>query len=251
MAPMQKRSFWSSAYAVMAETIVIRERAKSALHSVDPQNMALKSPVAAVCISLFLSLALSSTSAKAEESPFVWSATGSPEDLGIRTGLALDLPGRPRFGSESNLRLSTGSQSGTVHPPLRLWGEVDVRKSDVAPASVGVRLDLVSGAARAALRQSRTITADGPAVVSLNRTFEAGRRSNGESAFLASQDLRLAFSDIDTIVTGGILMDNKAPFRAEIGLEKNLRPGIRLNATLSDLAHKPNARLNARFERQW
>ena len=44
--------------------------------------------------------------------------------------------------------------------------------------------------------------AEGPAVVSLNRTFEAGRRSNGESAFLARQDLRLAFSDIDTIVTG-------------------------------------------------
>lgn len=213
--------------------------------------MALKSPVAALCTSFFVSLALLPTAAKAEDGRFVWSATGSPDDLGIRTGVALDLPGRPRFGTESNLRLSSQTQSGTVRPPLRLWGEVDVRKSDVAPASIGVRLDLVSGAARAALRQARTITADGPAVVSLNRTLEAGRRSSGESAFLARQDLRLAFSDIDTVVTGGILMDNKAPFRAEIGLEKRLRPGIRLNATLSDLAHRPNARVNARFERQW
>jgi len=189
--------------------------------------------------------------AHAEEGPFVWDASGSAEDLGIRTGVALDMPGRPRLGAESVLRLSTPTDSGTVSPPVSLWGEVDVSKPRAGPISLGLTADLASRAARASLRQSRAVLDSEIATLSLSRALEAGRRSDGQQAFVARQDLRLAFNEIDTMVTGGIVMDNKAPFRAELGLEKRMFEGLSLKATLSDLAHAPAARLNARFERSW
>lgn len=165
--------------------------------------------------------------------------------------IALDMQGRPRFGAESNLRVATVDDSGTLNPPIRLWGELDVLPSDVAPTSIGVRLDLVSGAARAALRQSRTVIDDERVILSFDRTLEAGRRGDRESAFVARQDMHFAFAESDSALTGGIVMDNKAPFRAELGLEKRFYPGLSLRASLSDLAHEPAARINARFERQW
>ncbi|EKF56950.1 hypothetical protein QWE_24041 [Agrobacterium albertimagni AOL15] len=189
--------------------------------------------------------------AAAEDSAFLWAATGSPDDLGLRTGVALDMPGRPRLGAESNLRRATPTNSGTAHPPMRLWGEVDLRRAAANPASVGLTVDLVSGAARAALRQSRALMDEGPATLSLDRALEAGRRTDGDAVFIARQNLRLFFGGIDTTVTGGVVMDSAAPFHAEFAVEKRLQAGIKLRAVISDIAHEPAARVNARFERQW
>lgn len=213
--------------------------------------MVCKSPAAALRISLLISLALHPAAAFAGEGPVVWSISGSTSDLAIRSGLALDMPGRPRFGAESTLRISTRTDSGTAHPPLRLWGEVDVRKSEVAPTSLGLALNPSTGAARASLRQSRAVVDQGATTLSLHRALEVGRRAEGGSAFVARQDIRLVFTGIDVAATGGIVMDNKAPFRAEIGLEKRLPLGVSLKAVLLDLAHEPAARIDARFERRW
>jgi hypothetical protein len=46
-------------------------------------------------------------------------------------------------------------------------------------------------------------------------------------------------------------MDSAAPFHAEFAVEKRLQAGIKLRAVISDIAHEPAARVNARFERQW
>lgn len=189
--------------------------------------------------------------AAAEDSAFLWAATGSADDLGLRTGVALDMPGRPRLGAESNLRRATPTNSGTAHPPMRLWGEVDLRRAAANPASVGLTVDLISGAARAALRQSRALMDEGPATLSLDRAIEAGRRTDGDAVFTARQNLRLFFGGIDTTVTGGVVMDSAAPFHAEFAVEKRLQAGIKLRAVISDIAHEPAARVNARFERQW
>lgn len=213
--------------------------------------MAQKSYAAALRLALLISLALHPAFGAAQEGPLVWSATGSASDMAIRTGLALDMPGRPQFGAESTLRVSTRTDTGTIRPPLRLWGEVTVREGDVAPTSLGLALDPAAGAARAALRQSRAVMDHGLATLSLHRALEAGRRADGDAAFVVRQDVRLAFTGIDAAVTGGIVMDNRAPFRAELGLEKRLPLGVSLKAILSDLAHEPAARINARFERQW
>lgn len=204
----------------------------------------------ALHLSLLIALVLPA-SAPAEDGGFLWNPSGSAGDLSLRTGIALDVQGRPRLGAESNLRVATAVDPGTLKPPIRLWGEFDVLPSDVAPMSVGVRLDLVSGAARAALRQSRTVIDEERASLSFNRTLEMGRRGDGESVFVARQDMHFAFAEVDAAMTGGIVMDNKAPFRAELGLEKRLYPGLSLRASLSDLAHEPAARFKARFERQW
>jgi hypothetical protein len=217
----------------------------------DPQQMAQISPAAALSICLLNALALSPAEAFAGEGPVLWSASGSASNMAIRSGFALDMPGRPRFGAESTLRVSTRTDSGTVRPPLRLWGEVDIRRSDVSPTSLGLAIDPSNGAARAAIRQSRAILDQGPATLSLQRTLEAGRRTDGSAAFVARQDVRLAFAEFDAAVSGGVVMDNKAPFRAELGLEKRLALGVSLTAILSDLAHEPAARIDARFERKW
>lgn len=231
---------------VRFETTLIRQAAFDATASESPVMPHRRKALLAVIM-----CTLCPAVAGAEEGPFVWNANGSAEDLGIRTGVALDMPGRPRLGAESNLRLSTRADSGTVHPPVRLWGEIDVHKTQAGPTSLGLTVDLRGSAARASLRQSRAVLDSGVATFSLSRALEAGRRSDGQQAFVARQDLRLAFNEIDTMVTGGIVMDNKAPFRADLGLEKRIFEGFSLKATLSDLAHAPAARVNARFERSW
>ncbi len=217
----------------------------------DPQQMAQISPAAALSICLLSALALSPAEAFAGEGPVLWSASGSASNMAIRSGFALDLPGRPRFGTESTLRVSTRTDSGTVRPPLRLWGEVDVGMSEVAPSSLEFAIDPASGAALAALRQSRALVVEGPATLSLHRAIEAGRRTDGENALVARQDIRLAFTEINAMFTGGVVIDNKAPFQAELALEKRLPLGVSLQAILSDLAHEPAARIDARFERKW
>ena len=200
---------------------------------------------------MLIALSLWSSLASAEDSAFLWNATGSADDLGIRTGIALDMPGRPRLGAESNLRRATLTNSGTVDPPIRLWGEVDLCKTATGPASVGLTVDLVSGAARAAIRQSRVFVDEGETTLSLDRTLEAGRRNNGDAVFVARHKIRLFFSGINTAITGAVAMDSAAPFHAELAVEKRLRAGIRLRAAISDIALQPAARVNARFERRW
>jgi hypothetical protein len=248
MASMRVCCFSSDSCSVTFETILIRPGLPlAAPHTPDELPMA-RSPLATW---LLIALPLWPWTAAAEEGAFLWNATGSADDLGIRAGVALDMPGRPRLGAESNLRRATPTNSGTSHPPMRLWGEVDLRKTAANPASVGLTVDLVSGAAHAALRQSRALLDEGSATLSLDRALEAGRRHDGDAVFAARQNLRLFFGGIDTTVTGGVVMDSAAPFHAELAVEKRLRPGIKLRAVISDIAHEPAARVNARFERQW
>jgi hypothetical protein len=248
MASMHVSYFSAYSRSVSSEAIVIRPALPLVAPQISDELPMARSPFATW---LLLALPLWSWTAAAEEGPFLWNATGSADDLGIRTGIALDMPGRPRLGAESNLRRATPSNSGTSHPPMRLWGEVDLRKTAASPASVGLTVDLVSGAARAALRQSRALVGEGPATLSLDRALEAGRRRDGDAAFVARQNLRIFLSGIDTTVTGGVVMDSAAPFHAELAVEKRLPPGIKLRAVISDIAHQPAARFNARFERQW
>lgn len=248
MASMRVCYFSSDSRSVTFETILIRPGLPLAAPYIPDVLPMARNPLATW---LLISLLLWSSTAAAEEGAFVWNATGSADDLGIRTGVALDMPGRPRLGAESNLRRATPTNSGTSHPPMRLWGEVDLRKTAANPASVGLTVDLVSGAARAALRQSRALMDEGPATLSLDRALEAGRRHDGDAVFAARQNLKLFFGGLDTTVTGGVVMDSAAPFHAELAVEKRLRPGIKLRAVISDIAHQPAARVNARFERQW
>lgn len=248
MASMRACYFSSDSRSVTSETILIRPGLPLAVPHISDELPMARSPLATW---LLIALPLWPWAAAAEEGAFVWNATGSADDLGIRTGVALDMPGRPRLGTESNLRRATRTDSGTTHPPMRLWGEVDLRKTAANPASVGLTVDLVTGAARAALRQHRALVDEGPATLSLDRALEAGRRHDGGAVFVARQNLRLFLGGIDTTVTGGVMMDSAAPFHAELAFEKRLRPGIKLRAVISDIAHEPAARLDARFERKW
>lgn len=191
------------------------------------------------------------TVVSAGEGPFLWVASGSPDDLAIRTGLALDLPGRPRFGTESTIKVSTSSAAGTVSPPLRMWGEYDLLKRGGAATTLALIANPATGAARAALRQSGALLDNDLGSVSATRTIEAGRRTDGEPAYIARQDLSMAFRALNATLAGGVVMDNKAPLSAELRLEKRLPLGISLKATLSDLAQDPNARLDARIDRRW
>lgn len=248
MASMRVCYFSSDSRSVTSETILIRPGLPwAAPHMPDEVPMA-RSPLATW---LLIALPLWPWTAAAEDRAFLWNATGSADDLGIRTGVALDMPGRPRLGAESNLRRATRTNSGATHLPMRLWGEVDLPKTAANPASVGLTVDLVNGAARAALRQSRALLDEGSATLSLDRALEAGRRHDGDAVFAARQNLRFFFGGIDTTVTGGVVMDSAAPFHAELAVEKRLRPGIKLRAVISDVAREPAARVNARFERQW
>ena len=61
-----------------------------------------------------VSLALSPAASAAEEGSCVWSAIALANDMAIRAGRALGMPGHPPRGSESTLRKATRTDAGAV-----------------------------------------------------------------------------------------------------------------------------------------
>jgi hypothetical protein len=188
--------------------------------------------------------------AMAGEGPLLWNASKSGDTLNVRPGLALAMPGNLRLGLESSLVAASPAGAGTTAAPLALWSELDLPGSQAA-STLGMRLDARSGAGRAILRQSRSLSAGPVADLQLANAFEAGQRADGSSAFIARQELRLEFSDIGAALAGSAVLDNAAAVATSLKLEQKLPLGISLTATLTDLRAASNAVIRAGLSGRW
>lgn len=181
---------------------------------------------------------------------FVWAASKSGGAVVIRPGLALASPGNLRLGLESSLIAADATSDGTVAAPLAVWSEVDL-PGQRATSIFRMRLDARSGAGRAMLRQSRSLSTASGVDMRIGSGLEAGQRANGRSAFIARQELTLDFPNLGTALAGSAVLDNATPVATSLKFEQKLPLGITLSATFPDLHAVPNPVFRAGISGRW
>ncbi len=183
----------------------------------------------------------------ADERPLIWAVTRSGDrDFAFRSGVEFDMGLRASLGAESNVTAAGAAGSGTRVLPLRLWGDLTLVSESTRQASVGLRFNARTGAARVVMAENRSTSVSPSLDVSASRGLEASPMN-----IVARQNVTFTFSDIDAAILADIALDSAASHRAYVTVRKGLPLGVSLSASVGEFQSGAPAKVSARLQRRW